>query len=118
MSKYGVLLATPTGWPQEVIRKELFDQIIDTGDHYEFIKDGYVHFYTSHELEVDLEDLGVEIVQKVGLEGSNIREPALAFAANFPAAWKKWLEIHRKICTDPFVVDASGHMLFVLKKNT
>jgi hypothetical protein len=40
----------------------------------------------------------------------------LAFAANHPEAWQKWLEIPYKMYTDPFVVDASGHMLFVAKK--
>ena len=117
MSKYGVLLATPTGWPEAVIKeKEEFDRILDCGDCYTFVKDGYCHFYTSQELESDFEGLEVKIVQKAGLEGFNVQEPTLAFAANYPEAWQKWQEIHYKMCSDPFVVDASGHMLFVAQK--
>jgi hypothetical protein len=55
-------------------------------------------------------------VKKVGLEGLNIKEPSEAFSSNHPEAWQKWLDIHNEICSDPFVVDASGHMLFVARK--
>jgi SAM-dependent methyltransferase len=117
MSKYGVLLATPTGWPNSVgLRKEEFVEIIDSGECYSWLKDGYCHFYTARELESQFIGLNVEIIQKVGLEGLNNQESAEDYCSKFPEAWLKWLEIHNKICTDPFVVDASGHMLFVVKK--
>jgi S-adenosylmethionine-dependent methyltransferase len=117
MSKYGVLLATPTGWPNSVgLRKEVFLDIIESGECYTWLKDGYCHFYTAGELESQFESLNVEIVQKVGLEGLNNQESAQDYYSKYPEAWQKWLEIHHAICTDPFVVDASSHMLFVVKK--
>ena len=38
------------------------------------------------------------------------------FAKEFPKAWKNWLEVHKQICTDPFVVDASKHMMIIAIK--
>lgn len=118
MSKYGVLLATPEGWPEAVADpKENFAGLVETGDTYAFVKDGYCHFFTSAELEQVFTGHNVEIIQKVGLEGFNTDEKTTNnFAANFPEAWQKWLKLHEELYTDPFAVDASGHMLIVVRK--
>jgi len=118
ISKYGVLLATPEGWPQAVADpKEDFSTLVETGDDYAFVKDGYCHFFTSAELEQAFSGQPVKVVQKVGLEGFNTDEKTTNnFAASFPEAWQKWLEIHERCCTNPFVVDASGHMLIIVRK--
>ena len=105
ISKYGVLLATPQRWPQAVADpREDFPRLIRTGDSDAFVKDGYCHFFTSAEMERLFTGEKVELLQKVGLEGFNTE------------AWRKWLEIHETSCTDPFVVDASGHMMIVVRK--
>ncbi len=118
ISKYGVLLATPEGWPGAVADvKEDFTRLILTGDSYAFVRDGFCHFFTSAELERSFAKENVKIVRKVGLEGLNTDEKTTnVFAAEHPEAWKKWLEIHEAVCTDPFVVDASGHMMIVVRK--
>jgi ubiquinone/menaquinone biosynthesis C-methylase UbiE len=118
MSKYGFLLATPSGWPEAVINENAeFQRILESGDCYKFgMKGAYCHFYTSQEMEKELKALPVEIIHKVGLEGLNIQEPALNMAANHPEAFREWLKIPDAICADPFVVDASSQMLFVVKK--
>ena len=52
MSRYGVMLATPEGWPFAITDpREDFVRLYETGDEYAFVKDGYCHFFTSSELE-------------------------------------------------------------------
>lgn len=117
MSKYGVLLATPGGWPQEVSYKKHFENLVFKGDDYRWRGKGYCHFFRSAELEKAFLKENVEILEKVGLEGLSIDVGATnKFAKSYPKAWKNWLEIHNKICTDPFVVDASGHMMIIVRK--
>jgi SAM-dependent methyltransferase len=119
ISKYGVLLATPEGWPQAVTDKqEDFPRLVETGDSYRFAKDGYCHFFTSSELERLFMGQKVEVIQKVGLEGFNTDEKTTNdFAANLPDAWKEWLRLHEALCTLPFAVDASGHMMIIVRKD-
>ena len=117
MSKYGVLLATPEGWPQAVSDKENFDSIVLTGDDYRWMGSGYCHFFTSEELRQLFSKEKVEVVQLVGLEGLNTdNQTTNIFAEKYPDAWKNWVEIHMAICTEPFVVDASGHMMIIVIK--
>jgi SAM-dependent methyltransferase len=120
MSRYGLLLATSSGWPQIVARfKDEFERIISTGECHVFgeTHEGYCHFFTAAELENLVARLPASILTKAGLEGLNYQETALAFAGQHPDSWQAWLDIHKGICTHPFVVDASNHMLFVLQKN-
>jgi SAM-dependent methyltransferase len=57
ISKYGVLLATPEGWPLAVADPiENFPGLVETGDDYAFVKNGYCHFFTSAELEQTFAD--------------------------------------------------------------
>ncbi len=116
ISKYGVLLATPAGWPQEVAREE-FRRVVETGDDYMFIGTGYCHFFTSAEVERLFANQEVRIVQKVGLEGFNTDvKTTNDFAAQYPEAWQQWLQFHDRLCTDPFLVDASSHILIIMRK--
>jgi ubiquinone/menaquinone biosynthesis C-methylase UbiE len=118
MSKYGVLLATPAGWPQTVADKKYFNDLVATGNDYRFGHTAYCHFFTSAELEKAFSKQKVEVIEKVGLDGFNTdNKTTNAFAEKFPEAWKNWLEIHNQMCTDPFVVDASGHMMIIVRKN-
>ena len=118
MSKYGVLLATPEGWPQAVAdRKDDFPGLVETGDDYAFLREGYCHFFTSAELEAMFAREKVKIVAKAGLEGFNTDEKTTnLFAANHPDAWREWLKLHQALCTLPFAVDASGHMMIIVRK--
>lgn len=117
MSKYGVLLATPEGWPQAVADKKYFNDLVATGDDYRFGHTGFCHFFTSAELKKMLKRRNVEIIKMVGLEGFNAdQKTANTFAEKYPEAWKNWLEIQNRMCIDPFVVDASGHMMIIVRK--
>ena len=117
MSKYGVLLATPLGWPQEVVYKKHFEGLVSDGEDYKWRGDGYCHYFTSSELESIFTKKDVQILEKVGLEGLNVNPEATnKFAKKYPKAWKNWLAIHNKICTDPIIVDLSRHMMIIVKK--
>jgi SAM-dependent methyltransferase len=121
MSRYGLLLATSSGWPQIVSRfKPEFDRIIANGDCYAFgsQQDGYCHFFTAKELKILFQNCPVKFISQVGLEGLNYKETALAFSDQYPRDWQTWLDINRQIDDDPFVVNASNHMLLILKKST
>jgi len=117
MSKYGVMLATPAGWPQEVGFKKHYQNLAENGEDYKWRGNGYCHYFTSSELEKMFLNENIEVVGKVGLEGLNVNDKITnRFAKKFPEAWKNWLEIHMRICTEPFVVDASSHMMIIVRK--
>lgn len=117
MSKYGVLLATPLGWPQEAGHKKHFENLVFNGEDYKWRGDGYCHYFTSSELEAIFAKKDVQIIEKAGLEGLNVNPEATnSFAKKYPKAWKNWLAIHDKICTDPIIVDLSGYMMIIVKK--
>ena len=117
MSKYGVMLATPSGWPQEVALKKHYKNLVSKGEDYIWRDNYYCHYFTSEELKKIFLQKNVELLQIIGLEGLNIDvEVSNNFAKKHPKAWKNWLEIHNEICTDTFVVDASGHMMIIVRK--
>jgi len=117
MSKYGVMLATPAGWPRELLYKRHYDNLAFNGDDYKFRGNAYGHFFTSAELKALVSTRNVKLLELVGLEGLNVdKETTNRFAKKFPQAWRNWLALQRKLCSDPFVVDASGHMLIVVRK--
>lgn len=117
MSRYGVMLATPAGWPRELLYKRHYDNLAFNGDDYKFRGNAYGHFFTSTELKALVLTKNVKLLELVGLEGLNIdKDVTNRFAKKFPQAWRNWLALHRKLCSDPFVVDASGHMLIVVRK--
>jgi len=117
MSKYGVMLSTPGGWPQEVIYKEHYENLAFKGEDYKFRGSAYCHYFTSDELKMIFSDRGADMLEVIGLEGLNIdKKTTNVFAKKFPDAWRNWVELHNKICTDPFVVNASGHMMIIVRK--
>ncbi len=117
IGKYGVFLSTPSGWPQLVVYKDNFQEIFETGDSYHWVGTGFCHYFTAGELSNLFLREDVELMQMVGLEGLN-HDVKLTneFAAKYPQAYRNWLEIHLQICTDPFVVDASDHLMAVARK--
>jgi ubiquinone/menaquinone biosynthesis C-methylase UbiE len=117
IGKYGVFLSTPSGWPQNVTYKEYFQKMFETGDDYHWVRTGFCHYFTAGELGKLFKREDVSIVHLIGLEGLN-HDVKLTneFAARYPEAYRNWLEIHLQICTDPFVVDASDHMMVVARK--
>jgi len=105
------------GWPQEVAEKEQYYNLASKGENYKFRGGGYGHFFTSGELKTIFSNKGVNILEMAGLEGLNVDEKITnTFAKKFPDAWENWVKSHNRICTDPFVVDASGHMMIIVRK--
>ena len=117
MSRYGVLLSTPRGWPREVGLTGHFRDIVFRCNDTRWRGKGFCHFFTSKELRVMVERQSASILDMVGLEGLLANEDAgNEFAEKQPRAWKNWRSIHDQICTDPFVVDASAHMMIIARK--
>ncbi len=118
MSRYGVLFGTPGGWPEEAENKKNLIDLVEKGEDYNFRRgEGYCHFFTSKEMEEMLLKNDIKIITKVGLKGLNIdKKLTNRFAKKLPKAWKNWSEISLKMSTDPIVVDASSHMMFIIKK--
>jgi ubiquinone/menaquinone biosynthesis C-methylase UbiE len=117
MSKYGILLAIPKVCPQEMKYKKNSENVVFNGEDYMWRGKGYCHYFTCQELESLFSKNKVEIIEKVGLEGvNNDPEATNNFAKKYPKAWKNWIEIHDKICTDPVIVELSGHMMIIVKK--
>jgi S-adenosylmethionine-dependent methyltransferase len=117
MGFYGVMLATPEGWPQEVGLRRHFLNFVRTGDDYRFAGPHFCHFFKLEELESLFPKDKAKLLEKVGLEGLNTSNRITnEFAAKHPKAWKNWVEVHNRICTDPAVVETSGHMMIIVKK--
>lgn len=117
MGRYGVMLATPGGWPQEVALRKHYRNLAFRGEDYCFRGNAYCHFFTSAELKGMFSREKVDLVEIVGLEGLNVDwKTTIRFARKFPDAWKNWIELQSEMCADPFFVDASGHMLMIVKK--
>ncbi|MBI4727858.1 class I SAM-dependent methyltransferase [candidate division TA06 bacterium] len=117
MGKYGVMLATPEGWPREVNDKKAFQRFSRTGDDYHWCGHGYCHFFTAQELKTLFSESKAKTLEMVGLEGLNSScRITNQFAKEYPKAWKNWVDAHYQICTQPSVVDASGHMMIIVRK--
>lgn len=43
-------------------------------------------------------------------------KPLLSSLKKYPKAWNNWVKINNKLCNDPFMVDASNHMMIVVRK--
>lgn len=118
MGRYGVLLRGPFEWPGEAALKKHLESVVFEGEDYKWRRDYYCHYFTSEELKNLFWEEDLELLEMVGLEGLNVDETTTNnFAEEYPEAWKNWIEIHHKICTDPFVVEASSHIMIIVKKN-
>lgn len=117
MSKFGVLLSTPLGWPQAISDRKYLEDFIRTGDDYQWRGDGYCHFYTAAELRDIFSLPQLEFLTLSGLEGLNVDLKATnRLAKKYPQSWENWRAIHAGLCREPFVAEASGHMMIIVRK--
>lgn len=117
MGQYGALMVAPSQFPQAFADAPLVDDWLATGDDYHFGGTGYCRFFTATEFRRLVSRKGLQLLQMVGLEGVNSNQATTnEFAQKYPDAWRKWLEIHNRICTEPFAIEASGHMMIVARK--
>jgi SAM-dependent methyltransferase len=117
IGKYGVLLRTPIGFPEAAANKKLYDCIINTGDEWSWRGSAYCHYFTARDLRRLFSVPNLIIIKMVGLEGLNISSQTTnPFAENHTEAWRNWLKIHERMCTDPFVVNNSNHIMIIVRK--
>jgi len=107
------------GFPDELRFKDLYMQILETGDY----EGGHgftpAHFFLREELESLFTKKPVKILEMVGLEGlaSTHRRKLNQLARKYPKSWKNWQEFHFKTCTHPHIVGTSEHMLLICQKS-
>lgn len=116
MSRLSVLVVELTMFPHEVEMPH-FKKVRDTGDYLGGFGFTACHFFLPEEFRAAFDDIGVEVVEMVGLEGisSNHRKHLNQIAKN-EKRWKIWLATHYQTCTHPSVVGLSEHMLIVARK--
>lgn len=75
------------------------------------------HFFRATEIRDLAEGFGLETMLQAGGEGlsSNMPEATVAIA-EAPDQWKRWTDVVIATSTEPAVVDTSGHMLYVGRK--
>ena len=94
------------------------ERMLKTGDYFGGYGFAPAHFYHPEELQRALEDQGLRVMERVGLQGLATHHRSLFNRLNReePKMIKEWLRIHAKSCTDPAVVATSHHFLMVGKK--
>lgn len=117
IGRLGVLLKMLKYWPDELALTTHFENLWKNGDDDMWRGEYYCHFFLPDELSYLIENSGVEVLEKVGLEGlAHFHEDTQKVSKKFPQAWKNWLESHEVLCTYPSVYATSDHMLVIGKK--
>lgn len=119
MSRYGVLIQSMFRWPDEVKQTKHFKNYALKGDDYLWLGGkGYCHYFTTEELGNLFKNKKVKILEKIGLEGlvSPYRAEISIIAKKNTKAWKNWLWLHDKICTNDFVSNCSEHIMIIVRK--
>jgi len=117
IGKLGVLLKMLKHWPDELASTEHFEKLWKVGDDDMWRMKYYCHFFLPDELTDIVESAGVEVVERVGLEGlAHFKEDTEYVSKKFPKAWENWLAMHDELCTNPNVFATSDHMLIVGRK--
>ena len=119
IGKYAVLMQSMVRWPDEVKQTKHFRNYALKGEDYLWLGGrGYCHYFTLKELENLFKNKKIKVLEKVGLEGlsSPYRSEISNIAEKNPKAWKNWLWLHDKICTDDFVSNCSEHIMIIARK--
>ncbi len=117
IGRLGVLIKMLKYWPDELALPTHFENLWKKGDDDMWRGEYYCHFFLPQELADLVENSGVEILEKVGLEGLvHFKEDTQKVSKKFPKAWENWLKSHEVLCTDPSVFATSDHMLIVGRK--
>lgn len=118
IGKYAVLMEAPRLWPNDLQSRKYLFRWMFKGDDYRFMGRHFCHFFTLDELERLFDDKKVRILEEVGLEGlaSADHDALNRLYKQHPKAYKIWTDAHEKMRTERFVVDASQHMLIILRK--
>jgi len=105
-------------WINEVKDKKHFREFYLKGEDYQWHGGkAYAHFFLLNELK-SLFKNKVRFLENVGLEGlaTPAEEEINKMAKKEPKAWKNWLEMHDKLCTNPLVAEFSLHFMIIGRK--
>lgn len=118
IGRLAVLAEAPRYWPATIEPEAYRREAWRDGDDRLFAGKTYAHFFLPEEFGALVEEAGLEISERVGLEGlsSHFWEEVSALFTERPKAWEHWLETHYHYCTHPAVVGMSGHMLIIGRK--
>lgn len=96
-----------------------FKKVYLKGDDYRWHKGkkSYAHFFELNELKL-LFGNKIEFLNQVGLQGlaSPSKEQINTMAKKHPKAWKNWINMHYKLCTNPTVAELSLHFMVIGRK--
>ncbi|MCL4404921.1 MAG: class I SAM-dependent methyltransferase [Candidatus Marsarchaeota archaeon] len=118
MNKYGSIMLAPNKWPEEIATKN-FTSIATTGDDRMWMGKYYCHYFSPKEIvdEFGIAAKKAKIMKLAALEGlATPSIDAINKLGNNRKAWRNWMAMHYKMCTDPEVVGVSIHMLLVARK--
>ena len=105
-------------WIHEIKDTPHFKRFYLNGDDYQWHGGkAYAHFFELNELK-SLFNSKINFLEDVGLEGlaTPAQEQINKMAKKEPVAWKNWLEMHNKLCTNPMVAEFSLHFMVIGKK--
>ena len=101
---------------EEIEGTKHFKEMLLDGDDDRFRGKSFAHYFMPEEFIDLVNKSGIEIIEKVGLEGlSSHHEDKINELAKNKKAWKNWLEAHYKLCTHDAVFGTSGHLLIIGK---
>jgi ubiquinone/menaquinone biosynthesis C-methylase UbiE len=105
-------------WIEEVKETPHFRRFYIKGDDYQWHGGkAFAHFFELEEMK-SLFKGKVNFLDVVGLEGlaTPAQKEINKMAKNEPKAWKNWLEMHEKLCTNPTVAEFSLHFMVIGRK--
>ncbi|MCX6774513.1 MAG: hypothetical protein NTY99_00265 [DPANN group archaeon] len=117
MGKYGVLPIFPE-FPKEVRDTKHMIKFANTGDDDQWHGKYYSHYFDPDEFKNKFLRPNFKFLELVGLESfsSYSAKGVVNKLAKDKQAWKNWLDIHYKLCTNPYAVAESAHILMIGRK--
>lgn len=117
VGKFGTIARFFPRLIDEVKDEKHFKRVCLTGDDYRWHDNAYAHFFELNELK-SLFKGKINFLAEVGLQGlaSPSQEQINKMARREPKAWKNWLEMHDKLCTNSSVAECSLHFMVIGKK--
>ena len=103
--KFGKLIRGPRYWPDKIVDKTFFNQLVNSGENKFWKKKYYAHYFTLEEINSIFSKINsYKLIEIAGLEGlaSPYTEEINKLAEN-KKAWKNWLKKHYELCTNPVV---------------
>ncbi|MFZ2663819.1 MAG: methyltransferase domain-containing protein [Patescibacteria group bacterium] len=123
MGKFGVVIDASMYYHDEIAMTKHFEDLWMRGEDYMFGGSAgngtrsYCHFFEPSELDSLVERSGIEIIDRVGLEGfGSHSQKGINLLYKKPQAWKNWMKLHYSMCNHPISYATSGHILLIGKK--